>query len=278
MEWKMSTIGGLRTRGIKKSSKEQTPLISIITVVYNGEKHLEQTIKSVLSQTYENIEYIIIDGGSTDGTLNIVKKYEDRIDYWISEPDDGIADAFNKGIKQAQGEWIGIINADDWYEPYCCEVVSQVKEANFIFGTIRYWDEERSFIDRAKPEIIYEDMRINHPTLFVRKKLYEAVGLYNTTYKIAMDYDLVLRLFERGEKYENIERVLANMRIEGVSQQFWVEAKKEAKSIKIKYGVPRYKAESYLMIIRSKRFLLQLLERYNLQIIHQIYRTILHKG
>ncbi len=273
----MSKIGGLKTKRIEKISKDKQPLISIITVVYNGEKHIEQTIQSVLNQTYNNIEYIIVDGGSTDGTLEIIKQYENQIDYWVSEKDDGIADAFNKGILQAQGEWIGIINADDWYELECCEVISQIKEADFVFGTIRYWDKERSFIDRAKPEIIYEDMRINHPTVFVRKELYDRVGLYDSTYKIAMDYDLILRLFETGKNYKNIEKVLANMRIEGVSQRFWVKSKKEAKSIKIKHGVPRYRAESYLMTIRFKRYLLQLLERYNLQIIHRAYRVILNK-
>ena len=92
------------------------PLISIITVSYNAVKTIEDTILSVINQTYPNIEYIIIDGGSTDGTLDIIKKYQDKITYWVSEPDKGIYDAMNKGIAKANGELIGIINADDWYE------------------------------------------------------------------------------------------------------------------------------------------------------------------
>ena len=95
--------GGLRTKGYFKKSYDDKPLISIITVVFNGERYLEQTIQSVIDQTYDNVEYIIIDGGSTDGTLDIIKKYEDKIDYWVSEKDNGIYDAMNKGIKVCYG-------------------------------------------------------------------------------------------------------------------------------------------------------------------------------
>ena len=107
--------GGLRSSGITKKSTDEKPLISVVTVVYNGEATLEQTILSVVSQTYENVEYIIVDGGSKDGTIDIIKKYECKIDYWQSEPDRGIYDAMNKGIGLAIGEWIYIIGADDFF-------------------------------------------------------------------------------------------------------------------------------------------------------------------
>ena len=105
-----------KEKEIRFKNDIQHPLVSIITVVLNGESHLEHTINSVLCQTYENLEYIIIDGGSSDGTQDIIRKYQDKIDYWISESDDGIYDAMNKGILQAKGELIGILNSDDWYE------------------------------------------------------------------------------------------------------------------------------------------------------------------
>jgi len=96
---------------------KKLPVVSIITIVYNGVRHIEDTIKSVITQTYPNIEYIIIDGNSTDGTQEVIKRYEHKIARWISEKDRGISDAFNKGIAMASGALIGMINADDWYEP-----------------------------------------------------------------------------------------------------------------------------------------------------------------
>jgi glycosyltransferase involved in cell wall biosynthesis len=109
------TEGGLRINGKYKSGTREMPLVSIITVVLNGAKYIEQTIKSILDQNYANIEYIIVDGGSTDGTLEILKRYNDKIDYWVSERDKGIYFAMNKGISFAKGELIGILNADDFY-------------------------------------------------------------------------------------------------------------------------------------------------------------------
>ena len=101
---------------------DESILISVITVVFNGEEHLQQTIDSISNQTYKNIEYIIIDGGSTDGTLDIIKKNEHIIDLYVSEKDDGLYDAMNKGISMAIVEIIGMINSDDWYEPNTLEI------------------------------------------------------------------------------------------------------------------------------------------------------------
>jgi glycosyltransferase involved in cell wall biosynthesis len=266
--------GGTRVvDGIKKSQKNR-PLISIITIVYNGEKHIEDTIKSVINQTYDHIEYIIIDGGSTDKCIDIIKKYEDYIDYWISEKDNGISDAFNKGIRVANGKWIGIINADDWYESDSCENIIKYSEYDFIFGSIRYWDGDRSYIDIARPEMIYDDMRINHPTLFVKRSLYQEVGLYDEKYKIAMDYDLVLRLFLSTQRYKNIDSIISNMRVDGVSQKEWTRSKKEARDIKIAHGISRYEANRYLIVLLLKRYILRLLQRCNLHLIHKLYRIV----
>src|SRR5438876_262604 len=113
----------------------KVPVISIITIVFNGERHLEQTIRSVLDQNYAAIQYIIIDGGSTDNSLNIIKKYEKDLYFWSSEKDNGISDAFNKGIVRATGDIVGIINADDWYEPNTFErVAQQIGNGDICFG------------------------------------------------------------------------------------------------------------------------------------------------
>src|ERR1700733_2556203 len=117
-----------------------TPQVSIITVVFNGERYLEQAIRSVLGQSYPNIQYVVINGGSGDGTLSIIRKYEDRISCWISEKDKGISDAFNKGLARCEGEIIGILNADDWYEPDAVALaVKYIEAGDIAFGDIRLW-------------------------------------------------------------------------------------------------------------------------------------------
>ena len=127
------------------------PVISIVTIVFNGERHLEQTIQSVLDQNYPNLQYIIIDGGSTDHSLEIIKKYEKDLYFWTSEKDKGISDAFNKGIAHATGDIIGIINADDWYEPRTFErVASQMGDADICFGDVQFWkNEQKEFIQKG---------------------------------------------------------------------------------------------------------------------------------
>ena len=138
--------GGLRTKGYFKKSFDDKPLISIITVVFNGEKYLEETIQSVINQTYSNVEYIIIDGGSSDGTLDIIKKYEERIDYWVSEKDRGIYDAMNKGIDVASGKWLNFMNGGD--EFYDNKVIEN------IFKNCSYEDE---YVIHGKVALIYKN-------------------------------------------------------------------------------------------------------------------------
>src|SRR5688572_17840000 len=113
MESKMEKKGGLRFRGISKKNTPLSPLVSVITVSFNAASTIQRTIDSVLALTYPNIEYIIIDGGSTDDTLNLIKQYESQIDYWLSESDNGIYDGMNKGIGAATGEWINFMNCGD---------------------------------------------------------------------------------------------------------------------------------------------------------------------
>src|SRR5688572_26851104 len=123
---------------------EEQPLVSIITIVFNGEKHLQQTIESVLGQTYSNIEYIIVDGGSKDNSVSIIEKYSTQLAYWISEPDKGISDAFNKGISKANGEMIGLINADDWYEKDTVQKVMALRgNCDVVYGNLALWKNEK---------------------------------------------------------------------------------------------------------------------------------------
>jgi glycosyltransferase involved in cell wall biosynthesis len=216
---------------------EQQPLVSIITIVFNGEKHLQQTIESVLGQTYPNVEYLIIDGGSTDNTVSIIKNYSSRLAYWISEKDKGVSDAFNKGISKATGDIIGLINADDWYEKDAVEkVVQAIGNNDVVYGNLALWrNEKQEVIFTGNHYYLTKEMTINHPTVFVRRQCYLQYGLFDLQYKYAMDYDFLLSLFVNGRSFKYIPSVLANMRWEGLSDRQWFDACKEVMAIKNKF-------------------------------------------
>lgn len=203
------------------------PLISIITVVYNGAKTLEQTIQSVLNQTYKNIEYIIIDGGSTDGTLDIIKKHENQISLWISEPDKGLYDAMNKGIKRAKGELIGMINSDDWFEPNAVELIVEAYNQNpekKIFHGDRFdiLENGTKRIKKFHPSVfrfLYYGMMYNHPSMFVHREIYKN-NQYNISLKALSDYEFVLKEFLKNKKaFLYIPEVYVNYRLDGISAQ-----------------------------------------------------------
>jgi len=231
--------GGLRTKGIAKKSKENKPLLTVVTVVRNGENTLEQTILSVLNQTYDNIEYIIVDGVSTDGTLDIVKKYEDKIDYWVSEPDSGLYDAMNKGAVLASGDYVAMLNSDDWYEPNACEIIAEKikeEEADIYHGLVRVIGQTGKplWITGAYNSI---DKVLQHPTCFISKKIYLKLK-YNTSYKIAADYDFSIQLHKINARFCFIEKVITNFRNTGISSNILgIEVLK----IKRKHGIISFK-------------------------------------
>lgn len=223
-------------------------LVSIITVTYNSEQTLEDTIQSIINQSYKNIEYIIIDGGSTDNTLNIIEKYKQHISYWISEPDKGIYDAMNKGIQKAKGELIGIINSDDWYEKdIISTVVSKYKKYgdNCIYhGNIKF-HYNNGLIEWKKPQLnlnkFYRGTILFHPTFFVPKKLYTRIGLFDIKFKIAADYDFMIRSYKEGIKYIYIDKYISNMRAGGESTQKAILGYKETAVIANKAGLKKWK-------------------------------------
>jgi len=206
--------------------------ITIITVVFNGAKYIRSAIQSVLSQDYDNIEYIVIDGGSTDGTVDIVKEYQDKISVFISEPDEGIYDAMNKGIALATGNVIGILNSDDFYinELTIGKVVKEFKEkkvdsvyADLVYvepknlnKTVRYYDS-----GNFNPSKFSYGWMPAHPTFFVKRKAYEKYGVFRTDLKIAADFDILARfLYIHKISYSYTKEVLVKMRTGGVSTSF----------------------------------------------------------
>ncbi|MCB9321706.1 MAG: glycosyltransferase [Lewinellaceae bacterium] len=203
--------------------------ISLITVCFNSALTLEDTIISVLSQTYPEIEYIIVDGGSMDGTLNIIKKYNETISFWSSEPDKGLYDAMNKGIEMATGEIIGLINSDDFYPAN--DIISVVMD-QFTVNKIDILYGDLNYVSPSNPKKIIrrwvaKSWKRNkfklgwmppHPTLFVRKKVYEQYGKFNIDLKLSADYEFMIRTMYCGNdlKIVYLPMFLVHMRIGGV--------------------------------------------------------------
>ena len=214
--------------------------VSIITVSLNAVDTIEQTILSVLNQSYKNIEYIIIDGQSEDGTMDIIKKYQNGLSYCVSEPDAGLYDAMNKGIDHATGDIIGIINSDDWYEPDAVEKVVRCfteKEAELVYG--RTWvidsDGRRTLDRERKIDQIWYTTAIMHSTVFVKRNIYQKYGKFNIKYRIAADYDLLLRFYVSGVKFEYIGDAISNYRYGGISSVHYLEGFEEGKTISLQY-------------------------------------------
>lgn len=215
--------GGKRTRNIKRSGTEGFPLVTIITVCWNSEETIEETIRSVVLQDYHNIEYIIIDGESKDGTIEIIQRHEDEIDYFISEPDEGIYDAMNKGLELAHGDFILLLNSDDWYQP---DAVSHLISAqafsgcDFTGSLARYINEDGS--SHVLPSMTYDKsvllrMPLRHETMLVSAALYNRIGAYDTSFPIIADYDFTVRLYKAGATYHEVRLPLLNFRTSGVS-------------------------------------------------------------
>ena len=211
-----------------KENNSFEPLVSVVTVCLNSEKHLAETISSVRGQTYKKIEHIIIDGGSTDGTLEIIKKFADRIAYWTSGPDKGMYDAMNKGVALAKGDLIGILNSDDYYQPNAVEIIvnesRKDKEAGVFCGEVLFFLDEsngtRVTWRRRLTNLGKFGQEVVHPATFVKKEVYEKFR-YDIRYRLASDIEFVYRLYFNGVKFHTCPGLIANYRVGGASRRFW---------------------------------------------------------
>ncbi|WP_432821217.1 glycosyltransferase family 2 protein [Trichloromonas sp.] len=254
--------------------KNSEVLVTIITVAFNAAATLDCAIRSVLSQDHQTLEYIIIDGGSTDGTVDVLRAYGDRLDYFCSEPDCGISDAFNKGIALARGEVIGLLNADDWYMPGAISSAIGALQENpafdFVFGDLtmegpggRCRVEQKG--DPAYLRQLSKGMpSVPHPTVFVRRNVFTSFGLFRTDLKTAMDYEWLVRISRQGVRGLYLPMVLAGMRLGGASDIGFVGGYLEVYRVSTAYGYPRLLAMVHFAARVVKGVVRRIFERWHL--------------
>ena len=202
-----------------------SPLISIITINYNDKVGLERTLKSVTNQTYKNVEYIVIDGDSTDGSKELIEHYNDKINYWISEPDKGIYNAMNKGILKAKGQYLLFINSGDEFfsEAVLNENFKFVNTYDLIYFNINVVGEQESFIKKYPPKItfsyLYHDT-LPHPATFIKKELFDKIGFYDENLNIVSDWKwFIIALGKYNATYQHYDSVLSTFYFDGISSK-----------------------------------------------------------
>ena len=219
----------------------QDVLVSVLTPCFNSVKTIEKTLECIEQQTYPDIEYIILDGGSTDGTLDIIEHHRAKLPKQftlVSEKDNGIYDAMNKGIARSHGEIVGLINSDDWYEKDTIENVVKAYQGNqyeVVYGM------QKTYLNgKEKSTFIYHhdflpQQMITHPTCFVTKDVYEKFGVFDLQYKSAADYDFMLRLYQTKQvTFTPVMKILSNFQLGGMSSsQVGVQ---ENLKVRYKYG------------------------------------------
>ncbi len=212
------------TRKKNIQSNSIIPKVSVITVSLDSEKYIESAIQSVLHQTFANVEYLIVDGGSTDGTLDIIRKYEQHIHRWISEPDAGIADAMNKGLSMATGEYVIFLHSDDYFiDKNSLSRASEYLHSGaeiFLFNIYLEKDGSRT-LRRPRGFNWWMNLKtgIFHQSTICKRSLFDTIGSFDTSLKIAMDYDFFLRAYRSGIMAEKIDIAISVMRLVGISSQ-----------------------------------------------------------
>lgn len=220
--------------------------ITVITVCYNAVGFIEDTILSVVNQTYDNIEYIIIDGGSTDGTVDLIRKYDDKIDCWVSEPDKGIYDAMNKGIKIATGDFINFMNAGDTFfsnAVISCLVPQIERDSTIVYGDTMYvYSQGEKFIKPLSSDNMLKRMFFNHQSSFSKSQTLKSM-LFDTSYKLSADYKYHYDVFKMGGKFQYVPLVIARYDAQNgvsakhISLMYWEYGRVQGKVDSLKWKV-----------------------------------------
>lgn len=258
-------------------SEENNIMISVITVSYNAITSIEKTIQSVINQTYPNIEYIIIDGKSNDGTTDIIKKYSDKISYWCSEPDKGIYDAMNKAIDIANGEWILFLNAGDTFVDNNVLFQLFAGSNNLSNYSVLYGDTILKYpwgnIYNKGNFFSKNDMFLPfcHQSAFVKTALMKEYK-FDLSYKIVADYNFFYNLYRNGERFLHIEKTISIYDMEGFSSQRVIEAYIEVAKINGTYKSYRYYKNT--LYLRFRQMVLEFLPIKLVEIVRQLRRTL----
>jgi len=249
-----------------------SPLVTVITVVYNNVSQIHGAMRSVLSQKYQPVEYIIIDGGSTDGTVDLIQQLSSKISLFLSESDGGIYDALNKGIKLSSGKYIAILHSDDLFQDDLVvgDMVDTIvkDKSEVLFSNMVIVDKTTSSVSRFyysnifSPWLLRSGWMPPHPACLIDKTLFDEFGLYDAQYIIAADYDFLLRIFFRREiRWTHLNRVTVRMRQGGVSNsglrsklQISLEIKKSLKKNGV-WSLPIFQFVRY--IIRLSEFIIR---------------------
>ena len=228
--------GGKRTRGVTTLGSAEHPLVSVITVVYNGAAHLAKTIRAVAEQTYPNVEHILVDGASTDGSVEIIRANDGTLGYWISEPDKGIYDAMNKGIGFVAdpASYIIFANSDDrLHSPTAiADAIAAGNGEDLIHGCVVLGDGKISaVVGHAVTAVDLARQTIWHPSTFVRRAVFDRVGKFDTSYRIAADYDHIVRCFLMPVTTRFVDVIVSDMAMGGTSEANFMESCRERKAV-----------------------------------------------